>query len=680
MKNRNLNGFYNGFTLIEVMIALVVLSLGLLALGKFQGVLLKSTSDSVARTEAVALAEEKIEDLRSFTMINAPVAYPSWAASNPEMAYGYIATNAGGRLVSVTDFSLQSVASGSGSVNFNRTWTVTDVVINGEQAKQILVTIAWQDQDGNQDIQLTVSTVKPGAAIAISDTGGNDFSPPGIVANLDDGSDRYDTLDTGDGLRKRTSKPLPDVFHTGDYHKVNFDVVTYVNNANPTVVKRESFTTVNCLCTFNGTGSGFTPGYAKFENATQTLNDTVDGFISGKVVGVPANNLQPFDCDMCCRDHHDGGTGDNNDISYVLGHSGTGDHDHYLNDLTASPAPTTGDYWEACRIKVINGNRRVFQDWQLKNIAVISGDYLSDPDETYSDEVTAFVLDTARSGFISSNKPMGDGAISIGEGGNEQLQARAILMDKVYETNTVDPIISYSDFISTSATGHTLTPLLYIPFVEINLTKLSSWRITNEARADDVINADPCSGAAAPTDIICVTSEEIVDEGFSENNYSRGLVKALNENIIVPDRVIAYANPDNTAITGTSAINASFETTSLEALTETAVADTFDITVVAGTSFYSLSGSISFCSGLNGPEKNSVYAALQSAGVAYSGGDSGSCTVNPKSGNSGSYSCSGIAAGLTVQVDFPTEAFPTPASSIDYTTDATNVDFQICDA
>ncbi|WP_018863117.1 prepilin-type N-terminal cleavage/methylation domain-containing protein [Thioalkalivibrio sp. ARh3] len=54
-----------GITLIEALIALAVISLGILAIAKLYGDLIFSTADSKARTEAVQLAEGEIERLRS---------------------------------------------------------------------------------------------------------------------------------------------------------------------------------------------------------------------------------------------------------------------------------------------------------------------------------------------------------------------------------------------------------------------------------------------------------------------------------------------------------------------------------------------------------------------------------------------------------------------------------------
>ncbi len=54
-----------GFSLLEVLITLVVLSTGLMAMAKFQGQLIQSSALAKNRTIAINLAQDKIEGLRS---------------------------------------------------------------------------------------------------------------------------------------------------------------------------------------------------------------------------------------------------------------------------------------------------------------------------------------------------------------------------------------------------------------------------------------------------------------------------------------------------------------------------------------------------------------------------------------------------------------------------------------
>ena len=64
-----------GFSLIEVMIAVLVLSIGLLSLAALQGELFRSGAESKARANATAIAQQVIENARTFSFISAPTGY-----------------------------------------------------------------------------------------------------------------------------------------------------------------------------------------------------------------------------------------------------------------------------------------------------------------------------------------------------------------------------------------------------------------------------------------------------------------------------------------------------------------------------------------------------------------------------------------------------------------------------
>ena len=60
MKNR-FPAAQRGFNLVELLIAVAVLSLGLLALARFQGQLIEGSALAKERTVALKLAQEKLE-------------------------------------------------------------------------------------------------------------------------------------------------------------------------------------------------------------------------------------------------------------------------------------------------------------------------------------------------------------------------------------------------------------------------------------------------------------------------------------------------------------------------------------------------------------------------------------------------------------------------------------------
>ncbi|MBF0400806.1 MAG: prepilin-type N-terminal cleavage/methylation domain-containing protein [Magnetococcales bacterium] len=125
----------SGFTLIEAMVALVILSTGLLALGRFQGSVTQTSAQAKARTEALQLAQGIIESRRSFASLVAVNAYSNG-----------------------TD-----MVAGSNAV-FTRSWVWGDSA--SPAYRSLAVTVTWQDQSGNQVVGLNsrLSKVEPSEA------------------------------------------------------------------------------------------------------------------------------------------------------------------------------------------------------------------------------------------------------------------------------------------------------------------------------------------------------------------------------------------------------------------------------------------------------------------------------------------------------------------------------------
>jgi len=639
-----------GFTLIEVMIAAIVLAVGLLGLAKFQAELTRSASATKERTVALALAEKKVEDLRAFSQKNKPVDAAgndiNWSAGDTTgvMAYEYIADNEGGRLIP----GAQAAYKNDSGEQLTLSWALEAAPI--ANAQEVVINVAWTDQENEtHTVQLTeiISATNPGVSSPVDGETGQTFDDPQIIYNPGIAPEVVNIdVDTGGGLKKETSKPLPDVFHSGAYNKVTFDVVTYnVNNSNE-VVRRESFVNVSCLCSASS-GNSLTPAYTVFENGSETIHD-VEGTLVSKNTGIVANNQQPAECVACCRDHTDPTTlptdGAGATISY-----GTTNYD------------AASDYPEACRMKYVNGKLRVYQDWSLKTVTVMPDTYVIDgaaTQDTYRDYVVAYAKDTTTTKATLLGRD-----VTINQGGNNQLLTRPIYIDTVYNASNTAP--TYVNFLSAKIAGGDSDTLQFIPFFEINLTKIANWT------ADNCTDTNPNTGA-------CVTSDAIVDEGLTENNYSRGLVTADGGSTPTATSLItARLNEGNSGIVG-DADNGGGATSAADSLTATvgAAIATFDVT-----------GSIGLCS-LSNPganaRKTALFDAVEGASVVtYSGTSSGSCIVSGN-GNSRTLTCSSIpATGANISIAISTApaaiVTATLTNNIGITGAVTNVSAVICD-
>lgn len=102
----------SGFTLIEVLISLAILSLSLLALAGLMVITTKNNSFGNYLTEAVTFAQDKLEELRAI----------KWE--------------------DIKEGKFSDTKKGATQILFNRSWEVTK---NG-RIKQVTVTVEWNDK------------------------------------------------------------------------------------------------------------------------------------------------------------------------------------------------------------------------------------------------------------------------------------------------------------------------------------------------------------------------------------------------------------------------------------------------------------------------------------------------------------------------------------------------------
>lgn len=135
-----------GITLIEALIALLVLSLGMLALVQVQSQLRYNADVSKQRSEAVRIAQETMESLRAFGRLTAATGYKSYA----EIAVGATTTTVTG-------------------ITTNTTFTVTNTVTESTnpQYKALTVRVDWTDRNSTGqfvDVRSLISRTDPSLA------------------------------------------------------------------------------------------------------------------------------------------------------------------------------------------------------------------------------------------------------------------------------------------------------------------------------------------------------------------------------------------------------------------------------------------------------------------------------------------------------------------------------------
>jgi prepilin-type N-terminal cleavage/methylation domain-containing protein len=417
-------GCQAGYTLVEVLVGIVIFAIGVLALTQLQGNLAKTSADSNGRTVAINIAEEIIEQSRSFSQIPSGTGVQAFN----DIVTGTRTVNRGG-----VDYAVAQTVTNYYYVPANGTFSTTkpNSSIVDPDMKLLTVDVTWGGTGQNaQSFQIDGSTSTQGlntGTITLTDVISSITSPSGgkVVLNKTSNDlfgppvnynpgNRPDiiSIQLGENRFKESTTPLPDVIRADELVETTFDVVTYSqSDSGATFLRREEFRAVSCECTLRASTDVDEGG---LRPTVWNGNDYTEGEFVAKPYGESANNQQSDFCTVCCRDHHDGGTG-TKDIGTDVGLSRydpfrssfgywqssdgnnalLGDHKHYKrnNSGTLSVAGVGDTYVEACRLVRKDGFFRVAQDLRQEGMNSFPADFLDEDDEVedYSDYVTAAV-------------------------------------------------------------------------------------------------------------------------------------------------------------------------------------------------------------------------------------------------------------------------------------------------
>lgn len=526
----NMNRFKNqrGFTLLEVLFSMVVLSIALLATARMHALVTQDGGFAKVRAVAVSLAQEKLDDLRSFTLIadSDPSAGPDECAA-PVFCFSEIGANAGGRedsggtLISSGDVSIHNTT-------YNRTWNITNYYRCGTSApsttncaspnvklypdfKAVVITVAWTDEQGTARSVVMRATIHSSGLTAEANSLAAPYngSGPKVSYRPIGVPDAVPVpLNVGGNQQKETSKPLPDVSTSGRSKLVTFSVVTYDTNQSLgdgtfNTLRREEFFTVNCICKYaNGTSSNLTASRMVWDGSelvTEIGGSATKATATAHTSGPNSDPDQPAECDRCCAQHHDAAGTDHAKFDperpstdYYTSGNASGDHKHYWWTTVGDPAAglTVVDgaadriYLEACRFSRVNGINYLWQDWQMVDMTAFDYLYLQNADnlaayQTYLGDKIKYEVRTD-GGFTETDpaKPTGRN-FTILQGGLRQILGRAVYLDKIYQKDLPTQLDQdYYNAIDAKITAGE-DWLLHVPFYEANLTLLVDWSSSN---------------------------------------------------------------------------------------------------------------------------------------------------------------------------------------------------------
>lgn len=479
----------HGIGLIEVLVTILLLAVGLLGMSKIHGLLIRDGGTANNRALAISLAQQKLDDLRSFKWID-PARSSGQNCDSGVFCYSEIAGNLGGLEKSDGTLELPPGNVTVGPTTFNRTWTVT--TNTAPDFKVVTVTVTWTDPNGAASEALT-------SAIAAEDPTVTAFGAAGPGGGGDGPKASYTPQPPPDVVpiaisgtsTRETSKPEPDVSRNGSSVATQFSSVNY-DAANKQQVQ-EDFKTVRCKCKFVAADAlANPPAYYRYDAATGlevVYPGQSDAYRQiSKKRGEPATTpgeVQDPLCDSCCADHHDKKTDTsvalfNPDPLFTDYAVGGDDHKHYATDGTSEVLPDAATaYVEACRFLRVDGIYRIMQDWRLAAFKVLpQTGYFETNLTQYQTYVSEKVLYTASRDPATppANSPSSNptlGSLELTNPINNQMLARAIYVDRVYASPRVLDADFYTQvFAATNPIG-----IKGIPFSEVNVTVLAGWKI-----------------------------------------------------------------------------------------------------------------------------------------------------------------------------------------------------------
>jgi len=379
-----------GFTLIEVMIAVLVLATGFLALTALQGALIQASADSKTRSQVASFAASEFDDLRLGGVDSLAIGSTTETASSAPAGdpLKLAAEAAGVSELTMTRTVEQYVADASGTFSVSAAAPGTNAYF-----KRVILNLGWTDASGQARSLAFTTDMSPlalnASKVMVDRVPPDDQGLRPVARRPSPVTEGMIPIATGgaDDEATAATNPKPELVggESGSYvSDTRFDVLTYsTDEFTPDGFvkfnKRIETAIVGCTCqnsTDGFSGGGADANYLGFVGSKAFRPAYWDGtsyaeptIATAAVDSSPADVSQSALCDVCCRDHKDpdGVTGPK--FSPWPGQ----DARHYRDNAGSLVIAGTGEtYLETCRIIRVNGSFRVTSDPKIQDLTMVA--------------------------------------------------------------------------------------------------------------------------------------------------------------------------------------------------------------------------------------------------------------------------------------------------------------------
>ena len=515
-----------GFSLIEVMIAVVVLAVGLISLAALQGRLFQSGAESKARTAATAIAQQALEEARSFAFVTPPVnadgsaytgtTYASLANGTPQTlssgGMGFTVTR------SVTRYRY-SAAAGKFVAN-----TTDPYSVGVPEFKQLNINVTWTGSDGaDKSVKMTdsIAAVAPADAARLRRRPGEQMGGPKVYVERPS-DPQILPIALGEGQEAASSNPKPNQVIQDVAAATTFSVMTYSGSGDTVLLGRKlDVAAVSCLCRAGSNASASNPAYQPvvWSGRQQAYLEPLALVDPSVKTGVPDSKLNNSEikqmCTVCCRDHQEAvkrsprpdpwrQLADAEKLPSGQEHYGYKASGNSFELATLLPLGVSGvsSYVDSCQLIRVGGQLRLAVDTRQANLLVtpINSD-ASDPYDVadFKNKYGQYVQGQIQSN-IGSVSGGGFPAFVVPADSNLRLAAPIQMNDSSPEKKLV-AFGMYMDYLSQETLdvygcvagtisssdsrcnglameGHQAA-MATLPFYAVNVANLAEWRSTN---------------------------------------------------------------------------------------------------------------------------------------------------------------------------------------------------------